>query len=58
MTIVGALALRWGVFNLVDGVVDHHILNIHHVVERPGHLPYDLAFLASGALLIAIGGAG
>lgn len=54
--LVGALALGWGLFNLVEGVIDHHLLNIHHVVERPGHLPYDLAFLTSGVLLIAGGG--
>jgi uncharacterized membrane protein len=54
-TFVGSLLLGWGLFNLVEGVIDHHILGIHHVVERPEHLPYDLAFLASGALLLAIG---
>ena len=55
-TFVGGLALGWGTFNLVEGIIDHHILNVHHVVERPGHLPYDLAFLASlGAVLIGIG---
>ena len=56
-TFVGSLMLGWGLFNLVEGIIDHHVLGIHHVVEGPGHLPYDLAFLASGALLIAIGAA-
>ena len=54
-TFAGALGLGWGLFNLVEGVIDHHLLNIHHVVERPGHLPYDLAFLGSGIVLIAAG---
>ena len=54
-TLVGALGLGWGLFNLVEGVIDHHILGIHHVIERPGHLPYDLAFLGSGVALIALG---
>ena len=54
-TFVGALALGWGLFNLVEGIIDHHILQIHHVVERPGHLPWDLGFLASGVLLILVG---
>ena len=54
-TLVGSLMLGWGLFNLVEGVIDHHILNIHHVVEGPGHLPYDLAFLLSGLTLIAVG---
>lgn len=52
---VGSLSLGWGLFNLVEGVIDHHLLGIHHVVERPDHLLFDLAFLASGALLIALG---
>lgn len=55
-TFAGSLALGWGLFNLVEGVIDHHVLHLHHVVERPGHLPWDLAFLASGAALMALGG--
>ncbi len=54
-TLVGGLALGWGLFNLVEGVIDHHLLGIHHVVEGPGHLPFDLAFLLSGVVLIAGG---
>ena len=48
--------MGWGIFNLVEGVVDHHILTIHHVrddVSNP--LPWDLAFLALGAILLACG---
>src|SRR4051812_47208038 len=54
-TLVGAVILGWGFFNLVEGLIDHHILGIHHVVEGPGHLPYDLAFLLSGVAFFAIG---
>lgn len=54
-TFVGGLVLGWGVFNLVEGVIDHHILHVHHVVETPNHLIYDLAFLASGIVFILIG---
>ena len=51
----GWILAGWGLFNLVEGIIDHHILNIHHVVERPGHLTWDLAFLGSGVALIALG---
>jgi uncharacterized membrane protein len=51
-TFAGALFLGWGLFNLVEGVIDHHILNIHHVIERYGQSAYDYAFLASGIILI------
>ncbi|WP_437668794.1 DUF2243 domain-containing protein [Sorangium sp. So ce131] len=51
----GAAAAGWGVFNLVEGVIDHHLLQIHHVRPGPGQLGWDLAFLAFGALLLALG---
>ncbi|MGN6544373.1 MAG: DUF2243 domain-containing protein [Aureliella sp.] len=52
---VGGLALGWGLFNLVEGIIDHHILNIHHVTETENHLVWDLTFLGAGVLLIIIG---
>ena len=54
-TFVGALFLGWGLFNLVEGIIDHHILNIHHVIERYGQSGYDYAFLLSGVIMI-VGG--
>jgi uncharacterized membrane protein len=54
----GAMLAGWGVFNFVEGLIDHHLLELHHV--RPGHpeeFLFDLLFLASGVLLIAIGAA-
>jgi uncharacterized membrane protein len=54
-TFVGGQAFGWGLFNLVEGIIDHHILHIHHVTETENHLVWDLAFLASGVLLIGIG---
>ena len=51
----GSILLGWGLFNLVEGAIDHHLLHIHHVIEAPGHLVWDLAFLASGAALFLIG---
>lgn len=54
-TLIGAMALGWGVFNLVEGIIDHHILHIHHVIESHNHLIWDLTFLGSGVVLILIG---
>jgi uncharacterized membrane protein len=52
----GLLLIGWGAFNLVEGIVDHHILTIHHVRDDVGApLGWDLAFLALGALLLAGG---
>lgn len=47
----GQLALGWGIFNLVEGLVDHHLLELHHVRDVPVHMPvFDWLFLAIGGL--------
>ena len=45
----------WGAFNLVEGLVDHHLLGLHHVRDGAAQLAYDLAFLVLGALLVLVG---
>lgn len=55
---VGALLCGFGLFNFIEGIIDHQILGLHHVHEyAPSKLPFDLAFLASGVLLILVGAA-
>lgn len=51
----GALLIGAGLFNLVEGVLDHHILGIHHLKPGAHQFAWDIGFLASGALLVAIG---
>jgi len=52
-TLSGPLLVGWGVFNLVEGVVDHHVLSIHHVRDDVANpLWWDLGFLALGVSLI------
>ncbi len=53
--LTAAMFLGWGLFNFVEGLIDHHLLNIHHVVERLGVSVYDYAFLSSGVVFI-VGG--
>jgi len=49
----GLVLAGWGIFNLVEGVVDHHVLGVHHVRDDLGApLSWDLGFLALGALLL------
>jgi len=55
LAFVGYLLAGWGWFNLVEGLVDHHILNLHHVLEALGVSVWDWLFLASGVLLILVG---
>jgi uncharacterized membrane protein len=51
----GAMALGWGSFNGVEGLVDHQVLGVHHVHPGDGQLTWDLLFIASGVLLVTIG---
>ncbi len=51
----GWVLVGWGLFNLVEGVLDHHILGIHHVYAGDGQVWWDLGFLLLGALLVAGG---
>jgi uncharacterized membrane protein len=54
---VGLLLLGWGGFNLVEGVVDHHLLQLHHVRDLPAHVPaYDYAFLLLAGVGVALVG--
>ena len=50
---VGLLLAGWGVFNVVEGLIDHQILGVHHVRDDlGGPLSWDLGFLAFGVLLV------
>jgi uncharacterized membrane protein len=52
----GLLLAGWGLFNLVEGIVDHHILTIHHVRDDVADpLWWDIGFLVFGALLVIVG---
>jgi uncharacterized membrane protein len=55
-TFLGSLILGAGLFNLVEGLIDHHLLRIHNVVQRLGESGWDYAFLVVGGVaLIALG---
>lgn len=55
-TLLGGLLLGWGLFNVIEGLVDHELLGLHHVYEyTPNHLPADLGFLAFGLALVLAG---
>ena len=56
--LVGTLLLGFGLFNVVEGLIDHQILSVHHVNEQvpePQRLAWDIGFLAWGAAMIAGG---
>lgn len=57
--LAGAVLLGWAAFNLVEGVIDHQILGVHHVnetVPRAAQVWWDAGFLAWGAAMAVAGG--
>lgn len=56
--LVGTVLMGFGIFNLVEGVVDHHILGIHHVnetVPASQWIFWDIGFLLWGFVMLVSG---
>jgi uncharacterized membrane protein len=56
--LAGTMLIGFGLFNLVEGIVDHQLLGIHHVNETvpPTQWIYwDIGFLVWGALMLLWG---
>lgn len=51
----GWIILGWGLFNLVEGLIDHQLLAIHHVRSDQYEFAWDMGFLALGVVLVAVG---
>lgn len=53
---IGLLLIGWGSFNLVEGLLAHHVLGVHHVRDDlGGPLSWDIGFLLSGVVLMFVG---
>lgn len=56
--LTGTMLMGFGIFNLVEGIINHHILGLHHVnetVPQEQWVYWDVGFLAWGALMLAAG---
>lgn len=51
----GGFLLGAGGFQLFDGVVDHKVLRLHQIRYGVHLLPYDVLWIASGAVLLLAG---
>ncbi|MET7497667.1 DUF2243 domain-containing protein [Streptomyces sp900116325] len=51
----GWVLAGWGLFNIVEGILDHQILGIHHVHGGPHQFWWDMGFLLLGVILL-VGG--
>jgi uncharacterized membrane protein len=56
--LAGTMLVGFGIFNLVEGTINHHLLGIHHVNETAPlsqWIYWDLGFLAWGAAMLIWG---
>lgn len=54
--LLGSILAGAGLFDLVEGIIDHQLLGIHHVLPaHPHQLCFDMMFLALGVALLMIG---
>ena len=56
--LTGTMLMGFGIFNLIEGIIDHHLLGLHHVNETvpPEQWIYwDIGFLIWGAAMLVIG---
>ncbi|MBD2498270.1 DUF2243 domain-containing protein [Nostoc sp. FACHB-280] len=54
-TFFGSILIGAGLFDVIEGIIDHQILGIHHVKPGTNQLAWDLGFLVFGALLVLVG---
>ena len=63
--LAGSMLIGFGLFNVVEGIIDHHLLQVHHVNELValaywvywdvGFLVWGTAMLVGGLLLLRAG---
>ena len=51
----GAMLLGWGAFNLVEGLINHHLLELHNVREVTEPAAWNIGFLAFSAVIFLVG---
>jgi uncharacterized membrane protein len=52
----GSLLLGWGLFNAIEGLVNHQLLGLHHVHPGQHEAIWDAGFVVWGVLMTAAGG--
>ncbi len=53
---IGAFCIGAGMFNITEGILSHHVLQIHHVKPGAHQLAWDLSFIGAGILSAIVGG--
>ncbi|MDX2140594.1 MAG: DUF2243 domain-containing protein [Chloroflexota bacterium] len=53
--VIGAIAVGFGIFHLFDSIINHWLLNLHHICYGPNLMACDVGFFVIGVLLIIAG---
>ncbi len=54
---IGLVLIGFGGFNTIEGIINHLVLEMHHVIDAANPLVFDLTFLVVGGLaFLAAGG--
>jgi uncharacterized membrane protein len=56
--LIGSMLIGFGIFNTLEGIIDHHWLGVHHVnetVPREQWPIWDIGFTLSGLAMIVAG---
>jgi uncharacterized membrane protein len=52
----GLILVGFGGFNIIEGIINHHILGMHHVIDVANPFAFDLTFLVVGGLAFLVTG--
>jgi uncharacterized membrane protein len=50
MLLIGSMLGGWGLFNFVEGLIDHQLLGLHHVRPGDAEAAWDLGFVVLGGV--------
>jgi uncharacterized membrane protein len=53
--LAGGLITGWGLFNIIEGTINHHILRLHNVREIGEHDLYNYLFLGISVIMLTVG---
>src|SRR5918992_4527918 len=53
---IGLIFIGFGGFNIIEGIINHHILEMHHVIDVANPFVFDLIFLVVGGLAFLVTG--
>ncbi|MBE9048378.1 DUF2243 domain-containing protein [Pleurocapsales cyanobacterium LEGE 10410] len=54
-TLIGSFCIGAGLFNVIEGILSHHVFEIHHVKPGDYQLWWDLGFIGAGIFSVVIG---